>query len=122
GDAEHVFASYTNMPAWSNLHEGPFTEQQVDQVTTFLMYGNAKPYDGFRTGWQRVGGYIPKPVTEAEGGVWPKDVVGLTADEIAEAQTLVDETFQCTACHTFGTVGGFVGPDLTKAGTWGMDA
>lgn len=121
-DAEHVFASYTNMPAWSNLHDGPFTEQQVDQVATFLMYGNAKPYDGFRTGWQRVSSYIPKPVTVAEGGKFPATAVGLTEAEKAEAERLVDEVHGCTACHTFGTVGGFVGPDLTKAGTWGMDA
>lgn len=119
--APHVFASYTNMPAWSNLHEGPFTEQQVDQVATFLMYGNERPYEGFRTGWQRVGGYIPKPVTAADGGKWPATVVGLTDAERAEAEALMDEKFACTSCHVFGTIGGFVGPDLTKAGTWGMD-
>lgn len=120
--AEHVFASYTNMPAWSNLHEGPFTEQQVDQVTTFLMYGNAKPYDGFRTGWQRVGSYTPRAVTAADGGQWPAEVEGLTEAEKAEAEALLDERFGCTACHLFGSLGGYVGPDLTKAGTWGMDA
>lgn len=120
--AEHVFASYTNMPAWSVAHEGPFTEQQVDQVATFLMYGNAKPYDGFRTGWQRVSSYIPQPVTAEDGGKFPETVVGLTDAEKAEAERLVDEEYGCTACHVFGSIGGFVGPDLTKAGTWGMDA
>ena len=42
----------------------------------------------------------------------------------AEASQRGKEIFvnkACVSCHTLGQVGGYVGPDLTKLGSWGLD-
>ncbi|BAS27361.1 c-type cytochrome [Limnochorda pilosa] len=100
------WASFTSMPTWSQDFGGPLNEQEVRAVATFIMLGD----------WTQVNGRIPAPRLQGElpdAGVAPE--VNQQAKAIIQAKG-------CLACHTIGQVGGFVGPDLTKVGTWGLDA
>ncbi|MGH9760314.1 MAG: c-type cytochrome, partial [Blastocatellia bacterium] len=36
----------------------------------------------------------------------------------AQGKELYEVKYQCQACHTIGSTGGYVGPSLTNAGNW----
>lgn len=100
------WASFTAMPAWSQEHGGPLNEQEVRAVTTFIMMGD----------WVQVLGRLPAPRLEGE---LPDAQV--SAEVNARAKEII-QMKGCLACHSIGQVGGFQGPDLTRVGSWGLDA
>lgn len=111
-----MWASYTAMPAWGEEAGGPMNDLQTAALAHFIMMGD----------WNQVGRHIPAPapwIDPATGQVmWDRmpDAVGIPA----EASQRGKEIFVnrgCVACHTLGQVGGYVGPDLTKVGSWGLD-
>jgi mono/diheme cytochrome c family protein len=46
------------------------------------------------------------------------DVKTLTPQLAALGKELYEVKYQCQACHTIGSAGGYVGPNLTNAGNW----
>ena len=48
-------------------------------------------------------------------GVDPKQ---FTPELAAKGRQLYDVKYQCQACHTIGSVGGYVGPNLNNVGNW----
>lgn len=110
------WASYTAMPAWGNSVGGPYNDQHLAALTHFIMDGD----------WAQVGAHIPSPapwVDSTTGEVmWNRipDGVGISA-EASQAGKEIFVNRGCVACHTLGSVGGYVGPDLTKVGEWGLD-
>ena len=108
------WASYTAMPTWGAANGGPMNEQMIAAITTFIMIGD----------WGRVGRHIPGPSGMDENGRWQlekmPDGVGISA-EASLAGKEIFTTRGCVACHKIGSVGGNVGPDLTKLGSWGLD-
>ena len=110
-----VWASYTAMPMWGAENGGPMNEQMIAALTHFIMMGD----------WSQVGRHIPAPTPwqDASGNVqWSKfpDGVGLSP-EASQAGKEIFVSGGCVFCHTLGSAGGHVGPDLTKVGSWGLD-
>lgn len=111
-----VWASYTAMPAWGVEAGGPMNEQQTAALAHFIMMGD----------WSRVGRYIPSPtpwINSETGQVdWAllPDAQGIPP-EASQRGKEIFVSRACVSCHTLGQVGGFVGPDLTKVGSWGLD-
>ncbi len=121
--------SYTRMPTWSTADNGPLNEQQIRDLVTFLMYGN----------WQEPSKHAAAPevarltVTEyvqnQDTGQQEQRTRPVTAQDLdVKAAGLTDEENQrakelfvkmnCVQCHTLGSYGGVVGPNLTRAGEW----
>lgn len=111
-----VWASYTAMPAWGADAGGPMNDQQTAALAHFIMMGD----------WDKVGRHIPAPTP------WINPETGqVDWAAMPDAQGIPPEASQrgkeifvnkaCVSCHTLGQVGGFVGPDLTKLGAWGLD-
>lgn len=100
------WASFTAMPAWGVQAGGPFNEQALREVVHFLMSGE----------WNRVNRYIPAARLEGE----LPQAQGVPEDVQRRAQAILREK-GCLACHTIGSVGGYVGPNLSDVGSWGLD-
>ncbi|HEY8424979.1 MAG TPA: c-type cytochrome [Limnochordales bacterium] len=100
------WASFTAMPAWSVEVGGPFNEQALREVVYFLMSGE----------WQRVSRYIP--AARLEGELPPAQ--GVPEDVQQEAKAIIAQK-GCLVCHTIGSVGGSIGPNLSNVGSWGLD-
>lgn len=110
-----VWASYTAMPMWGAENGGPMNEQMIAAITHFIMMGD----------WDSVNSHIPAPTPwqDEQGNVdWSKfpDGVGISA-EASQAGKEIFVSGGCVFCHTLGSAGGLVGPDLTKTGAWGLD-
>jgi len=111
-----MWASYTAMPAWGVEAGGSMNEQQTAALAYFIMMGD----------WNRVGRYIPAPTPwiDSETGevLWHlmPDAQGIPPEASQRGKEIFVNK-ACISCHTLGQVGGFVGPDLTKVGAWGLD-
>jgi cytochrome c2 len=46
------------------------------------------------------------------------DVKELTPQLAATGKQLYEVKYQCQSCHTIGSTGGYVGPNLTNTGNW----
>ena len=46
------------------------------------------------------------------------DAKSFSADKAALGKQLYDVKYQCQSCHTIGSSGGYVGPNLSNAGNW----
>lgn len=46
------------------------------------------------------------------------DATQLTLQMATQGKTLYEGKYQCQSCHTIGTTGGYVGPDLSNIGNW----
>jgi len=130
GNADHYqwvkvgdkWISYTAMPAWGKDYGGPLDEDYIHALALFIM----KP-DG--TQWSLVGNseIAPFPATGLEEYTGRYDQIPLPDSEDTEvndaAKALLRDVArsQCLTCHTIGTVGGKIGPDLTRVGSWGVD-
>lgn len=109
--ADGSWASYTAMPLWAAEKGGPMNEQQIAALTHFLMMGD----------WNQVGRHIPAvtPFRNEDGSVaWEKLPNGRLSAEEAQAGKEIFVNKACISCHTLGSVGGHIGPDLTQVGSW----
>ncbi len=112
--ADGSWASYTAMPTWGADNGGPMNEQHIASLVHFIMMGE----------WSQVGRYIPAatPFRNEDGSVaWEKLPNGLLSAEEAQAGKEIFVNRGCISCHTLGSVGGKVGPDLTNVGSWVSD-
>lgn len=109
------WASYTAMPTWGRDNGGPLNEEMLAAITHFIMIGD----------WNEVGQHIPppKPWVDKQGNyLWDKfpDGQGISK-EASQAGKEIFVNRGCVGCHTIGSAGGNVGPDLSKVGSWGVD-
>lgn len=121
--------SYTRMPAWSTADNGPLNEQQIRDLVTFLMYGNwqepSKHAGAPEVARLTVTEYVQNQDTGQDEprtrSVAAQDLdvkaAGLTDEENQQAKELFVK-MNCIQCHTLGSYGGVVGPNLTRAGEW----
>ncbi|MFZ5817012.1 MAG: c-type cytochrome [Bacillota bacterium] len=122
-EGKDAWLSYSTMPPWHKDYGGPLDEDYIKALTLFIM----KP-DPEGAQWNMIGSDqapIPQPVLMLEGEkeIPLPDAQGLTAAENASAKALLRNLgkSQCLTCHTIGTRGGKIGPDLTRVGAWGID-
>lgn len=112
--ADGSWASYTAMPVWSAENGGPMNEQHITALTYFIMMGE----------WSEVGRHIPAITSyrNEDGSIaWEKFPNGLLSAEQAQAGKEIFVNKGCVSCHTLGSVGGKIGPDLTRVGAWVSD-
>lgn len=115
--------SYTTMPAWHRDFGGPLDDDYVKALTLFIM----KP-DPDGEQWNLIGSdQAPMPAVvldvDPKTGEIPLPDSQTDATTNAAAKALLRNLgkSQCLTCHTVGTRGGKVGPDLTQVGLWGID-
>lgn len=112
------WASYTAMPAWSVETGGSLNEQHIQALAYFIMLGD----------WGQVDRHIPDPnVPSDERGrmitaqtieALPFGDERLIAEAVSRQGREIFVERACIACHSIGGVGGAVGPDLSKIGSW----
>jgi mono/diheme cytochrome c family protein len=106
GNGKWHWQSQTAMPAWAQDNNGPLTMDQIRDVVWFIMEGN----------WRG----IPIPAGDANGD-WPDpSKSSLPLDQQKAAQAAIEKV-GCLGCHTIGSRGQRIGPDITAIDTWGVD-
>ncbi len=121
--------SYTEMPAWSKEYGGPLDDDYIKALTLFIMKedgsqwaligtGSADEYDPSTAPFQK-----PNYDVDENGEIPLPDSEGLSAERNAAAKALLRNLgkSQCLTCHTIGSRGSYIGPDLSKVGSWGID-
>ena len=107
------WASYTQMPQWLNDAGGPLNDQQVKQLVTFIMNGD----------FSQVSSSIPKPNLGENNKYITLDTSYMSLEDQQRAQEIFETAggSGCVTCHTIGSRGGNVGPNLSDLGAWGLD-
>lgn len=120
---KEAWLSYTAMPAWSTEFGGSLDEDAVRALTLFIMKEDP---DGSQ--WNLIGStgaeeIPPANLTPDGSGEIPLPDAAVDPATNATAKALLRNVgqSQCLTCHTIGTRGGKVGPDLTRLGSWGID-
>lgn len=117
-----TWLSYTTMPAWHKDFGGPLDDDYIKALTLFIMYPDPEGVQ-----WNKVGSdEAPIPTADLSvdnTGVIPLPDADVDAETNASAKALLRNLgkSQCLTCHTIGSRGGKIGPDLTRVGTWGID-
>ncbi len=62
--------------------------------------------------------YIALVFQSAQVDKQRKDLQSLTVDQTVLGKQLYEVKYQCQSCHTIGSSGGYVGPNLNNAGNW----
>lgn len=117
--------SYTTMPAWGKDFGGPLDDDYLKALTLFIM-----EQDGQQ--WNIPGDTAKAPFQDPNYDVDPKtgqmplpdpDPAVVDAQTTAAAKALLNEKTKtlCLTCHTIGSRGAKIGPDLTHVGSWGVD-
>ena len=122
-EGKDAWMSYTEMPSWLKEYGGPMDEEAVKALTLFIMYD-----DPSGSQWYMVGDSTKAPIPAAdltadESGEIPLPDADVPPEVNATAQALLRDytRSQCLTCHTIGSKGGKIGPDLTRLGSWGID-
>jgi mono/diheme cytochrome c family protein len=130
GNAEHFqwekadggWLSYTQMPSWGRDFGGPLDDDYIKALALFIMEPSGEQ-------WNLVGDPDKAPFQASD---YTKDdktgqipLPDSTADAAtnAAAKALLNNLTksQCLTCHTVGSRGSKIGPDLTHVGSWGVD-
>lgn len=120
--ADGTWLSYTAMPAWGRDFGGPLDDDYIKALALFIMNPDGEQ-------WSLVGDpdlapfQDPNYDKDAKGQIPLPDAEGVDAATNAAAKTLLNNLSrsQCLTCHTIGTRGSKIGPDLTHVGSWGLD-
>lgn len=116
------WASYSQMPAWGREAGGPLDEHNVKALVYFIMMGGQEPrnQDPDSTYWGVVGSDIAPAQPMNVEALLP-DAKGMDPQQNETAkQTIKDRG--CLNCHSIGSRGAKIGPDLSYVGDWGVDA
>ncbi len=121
-EGKDAWMSYTTMPPWHTDFGGPLDEDYIKALTLFIM--NPSP-DGEQ--WRLVGS-TEAPIPAAELLQPGENELPLPDSQVdpetnAAAKALLRNLgkSQCLTCHTVGSRGGKIGPDLSQVGAWGVD-
>lgn len=114
--------SYSTMPPWGRDFGGPLDDDYIKALTLFIM-----KEDGSQ--WSLVGDedFAPFPESGLADYRGKEDTIPLpdsaNKDVDAAGKALLRNTAktQCLTCHTVGSIGGKIGPDLSQVGAWGID-
>lgn len=121
-EGKDAWMSYTTMPAWHTAYGGPLDDDYVKALTLFIMKQDGTQWDMVgSTGVAEVPAADLKP--DEKTGEIPLPDSQVDADTNASAKALLRNLgkSQCLTCHTIGTKGAKIGPDLTTVGKWGID-
>ncbi|HWI52678.1 MAG TPA: c-type cytochrome [Symbiobacteriaceae bacterium] len=119
--SDNKWLSYTTMPAWGRDFGGPLDDDYVKALALFIMNPSKEQ-------WNVVGDtelapfQDPNYAKDKNGQIILPDSTADQATNVAAKALLNNLTkSQCLTCHTVGTAGSKVGPDLTHVGSWGLD-
>jgi mono/diheme cytochrome c family protein len=116
------FISYTTMPAWHKDFGGPLDDDYIKALVLFIMNPDGSQWD--LVGDPEVAPFQPADLSKDEKtGEIPLPDSNVDAATNAAAKALLRnvQKSQCLSCHTIGTRGGKIGPDLSHVGSWGID-
>jgi mono/diheme cytochrome c family protein len=113
--------SYTAMPAWGRDFGGPLDDDYVKAVALFIMNPTGEQW--FLPGDTTLAPFQDPNYEKDEKGQIPLPDSDVDATTNANAKALLNNLTksQCLTCHTIGSRGAKIGPDLTQVGTWGID-
>lgn len=121
-EGKDAWMSYSTMPPWHTAYGGPLDEDYVKALTLFIMEPTPNGDQ-----WLLVGGEnapIPAPTLLQPGeSEIPLPDSNVDAATNAAAKALLRDLGKsmCLTCHTIGTRGAKIGPDLSQVGSWGVD-
>lgn len=112
--------SYTAMPAWHRDFGGPLDDDYVQALAMFIMEPGAQQWN--IVGDADLAPYQAAVYEDPETGEIPLPD-SANSDVNAPAKALLRNLTksQCLTCHTIGSAGAKVGPDLSRVGAWGID-
>jgi mono/diheme cytochrome c family protein len=109
----------TPMPAWGRTDGGSLLDEQIHELTLFILKGDTK-VEGETTAWQRAETVAKEKI--AHGAPEPQrptmDIATLSPEEAAGAKIFTGKG-GCVGCHNAGSGGGATGPNLSHIGTDG---
>ena len=108
-----------NMPAWSVDEGGPLNSQQIEDLVTFIGYGNFKEIPQILAQLGTPVSAIPTPPNRGT----PIAVAASGPPAGAEAGAVIFDSVGCSGCHKIQPEypnGGTTGPELTGVGSRGQ--
>lgn len=119
--ADGKWLSYTAMPAWGRDFGGPLDDDYVKALALFIMDPTGEQW--IIPGDTTLAPFQDPNFDKDEKGQIPLPDADVDAATNVAAKALLNNTTKslCLTCHTIGTRGAKIGPDLTQVGRWGVD-
>lgn len=113
--------SYTAMPAWGRDFGGPLDDDYVKAMALFIMNPTGEQW--MIPGDTTLAKFQDPVYTKNAKGEFPLPDSQVDAATNVAAKALLNNLTksQCLTCHTIGSTGAKIGPDLTQVGKWGID-
>jgi mono/diheme cytochrome c family protein len=113
--------SYTAMPAWGRDFGGPLDDDYVKAIALFIMNPTGEQW--FLPGDTTLAPFQDPNFEKDEKGQMPLPDSQVDPATNVAAKALLNQTTKtlCLTCHTIGSRGAKIGPDLTQVGKWGID-
>jgi cytochrome c553 len=116
--------SYTAMPSWGRDFGGPLDDESVKALALFIMNQDGSQWSV--VGNPDMGAPAPDTGLDKYAGKrneipLPESTAGKDVNAAAMALLRAGDKATCLSCHSIGSIGGKVGPDLTHVGSWGVD-
>lgn len=113
---DYVWMSWSRMPNWHKDTGGPLDDTQVKAVAAFIMMGD----------WSVIGDADKAPYGQAAYEKPIPKPQGWSDADYNRVAKLVDSigqggTANCLSCHSIGSRGAKIGPDLSHVGSWTED-
>ncbi len=111
------------MPAWSRTNGGPFTDQQLDSVITFIEHGDWNDTVSYTSSPNYIADI---PLNDDQKAKYPLYGKTDTPEAVQQTNAANQELGQiktllrlkgCTNCHAFGSAGSTLGPAMTEVGS-----
>ncbi len=113
------------MPAWSRDFGGAFTDEQIDQVITFIIYGDWESLQSILPHTANPNYLADLPANNTMKAKFPDAAAKTPEGEKQKAALAVDLGDMkklimgkgCLNCHALGSAGTTLGPNLTEVGS-----
>jgi mono/diheme cytochrome c family protein len=120
---DNHWLSYTTMPAWGKDFGGPLDDDYLKAVALFIMNPDKSQWDipgDTELAPFQAPNYDKDPKT---GQIPLPDAEGVDAETNTTAKAMLNNLTKtlCLTCHTVGSRGAKIGPDLSHVGSWGID-
>lgn len=120
-EGKDAWMSYSTMPAWHKDYGGPLDDDYVKALTLFIMSPDAAQWDLVDSDEAPIPDAVQTDPETGEELPLPDSKADAQTNVAAKALLRNLSKTQCLTCHTIGSRGGKVGPDLSQVGTWGVD-